>query len=74
MFAGFDYGTSNCAIGVINEDAAVKLLPIDDGQPFMPSALYAIERELICELVGQRINDHSFLQPITIQHFNNNSR
>jgi len=52
MFAGFDYGTSNCAIGVIR-DEAVQLLPISNGQPFMPSALYALEREFICESVAR---------------------
>ncbi len=56
MFAGFDYGTSNCAIGVMGSSGAdVKLLPLDQGRAFMPSTLYAIERELICEYVGQHI-------------------
>lgn len=59
MFAGFDYGTSNCAIGVINTavDAQVQLLDIDQGRRFMPSTLYALERELICEAVAQQIGD-----------------
>ena len=70
MFAGFDYGTSNCAIGVIYEDSTVKLLPIDEGQPFMPSALYAIERELICDLVGQSIGDESLRQSYIAQRGN----
>ena len=60
MFAGFDYGTSNCAIGVIRDDS-VQLLPISDGQAFMPSALYALERELICESVAQALS-HSTLR------------
>ncbi|PCJ45549.1 MAG: molecular chaperone [Moraxellaceae bacterium] len=58
MFAGFDYGTSNCAIGVVNSSSTmetIQLLPIDQGNMFMPSALYAIERELICESVGHNI-------------------
>ncbi|OUS25033.1 molecular chaperone [Gammaproteobacteria bacterium 45_16_T64] len=56
MFAGFDYGTSNCAMGVIDKATnEVHLVPIDRGQPYMPSALYALERELICESVGQGI-------------------
>ena len=54
MFVGFDYGTSNCAIGVMDK-TEVKLLPLDQGRIFMPSTLYAIERELICEYVGQHI-------------------
>jgi len=70
MFAGFDYGTSNCAMGVISDDAAVRLLPIEEGQPFMPSTLYAIERELICEDVGQRIKDPTLRQTFINQRGN----
>ncbi|MFA7555459.1 MAG: molecular chaperone [Spongiibacteraceae bacterium] len=66
MFAGFDYGTSNCAIGIVKHSPAkdthhqeVQLLPIDQGQRFMPSALYALERELICESVGKQISEQT---------------
>ncbi|CAH0991898.1 Chaperone protein DnaK [Sinobacterium norvegicum] len=55
MISGFDYGTSNCAIGVITPQQQVELLAIEQGQPFMPSALYALEREFISEFVGQQI-------------------
>ncbi len=51
MICGFDYGTSNCAMGVMENDA-VRLLAVDDDKSFMPSALYALGRELICEQVG----------------------
>ncbi len=54
MYAGFDYGTSNCAIGVVDNNA-IKLLAIDNNQAFMPSSLYALERELICEYVSQQL-------------------
>ncbi len=60
MFAGFDYGTSNCAIGIMHESngvASAELLPIDQGRAFMPSVLYATERELICESVGHNIGN-----------------
>lgn len=75
MFAGFDYGTSNCAMGVMSqasqsETARVKLLPIDEGQAFMPSALYALERELICDVVGQRIVDPAQQQSYIAQRSN----
>jgi len=70
MFAGFDYGTSNCAMGVITENSAVRLLPIEQGQPFMPSALYALERELICDDVGQRITDEALRQMYITQRSN----
>lgn len=55
MISGFDYGTSNCAMGVIKRSdtgAQVELLPIEQGRAFMPSTLYALQRELICESVG----------------------
>jgi hypothetical chaperone protein len=61
MYAGFDYGTSNCAIGVVDNNA-IKLLAIDNDQVFMPSSLYALERELICEYVGQRLPDKALQQ------------
>jgi|GEM_PF-2157074 len=61
MYAGFDYGTSNCAIGVVDNNV-IKLLAIDNDQAFMPSSLYALERELICEYVGQQLPDKSLQQ------------
>lgn len=60
MITGFDYGTSNCAMGVVQSvegESSVKLLPLEQGQCFMPSTLYALERELICEQVGLQIPD-----------------
>mgnify|MGYP000344939566 CR=1 FL=1 len=57
MISGFDYGTSNCALGIV-KDNNVSLLPLaDNGKAFVPSALYAVERELICESVGLQIQD-----------------
>jgi len=60
MFAGFDYGTSNCALGVMktgSQKDEVQLLELDQGRAFMPSTLYALERELICEYVAHNITD-----------------
>ncbi|MGB1092229.1 MAG: molecular chaperone, partial [Oceanobacter sp.] len=52
MICGFDYGTSNCALGVM-ELGNIRLAELDDDhRAFMPSALYAPARELICEQVG----------------------
>ena len=67
MFSGFDYGTSNCAMGIIRaESSQVNLLPLEQGKAFMPSTLYALERELICEQVGLGIvepaNKKDFLE------------
>jgi len=70
MFSGFDFGTSNCSVGVVENlnstsskvasqtkqnTSIIKLLPLDQGKVFMPSTLYAFERELICEYVAQHI-------------------
>lgn len=65
MFSGFDYGTSNCAMGVLSDSQqhssaqlpSIQLLPIDHGNPFMPSMLYSLERDLICEAVAKGITN-----------------
>lgn len=54
MICGFDYGTSNCAIGVA-DNGGIRLLPVDGDKTFMPSALYAMARELITEQVSHGI-------------------
>jgi hypothetical chaperone protein len=51
MFVGFDFGTSNCAIGVMQGED-VKLLELDRGKAFKPSLLYAYDRDLISEYVA----------------------
>lgn len=60
MYAGFDYGTSNCAVGITRtqvEGSGVELLPLEQGSSFMPSTLYSLERELISEAVGLAMPD-----------------
>ena len=54
MICGFDYGTSNCAIGV-QQEGEIQLLPVDGERTFMPSALYAMARDLITEQVSHRL-------------------
>ncbi|WP_221797930.1 molecular chaperone [Oceanobacter mangrovi] len=54
MICGFDYGTSNCAMGVL-DDQQIRLAQVDGDKSFMPSALYALGRELICEQVGLQL-------------------
>ena len=61
MYAGFDYGTSNCAVGVVDNNT-IRLLAIGNNQVLMPSSLYALERELICEYVGQQIPNDALQQ------------
>lgn len=66
MLVGFDYGTSNCAIGVFESfsqssrsEKAVKLIPLDQQNnqptPYLPSLVYSESRESIIEYVGQHI-------------------
>lgn len=68
MFSGFDYGTSNCAMGIISpndnikEKPRVQLLPLEQRKAFIPSTLYALERELICEQVGLHIHSEHIKQ------------
>ncbi len=66
MFSGFDYGTSNCAMGIITPNTSsssnVQLLALEQGKAFMPSTLYALERELICEQVGLAIQPANIKQ------------
>lgn len=40
MYAGFDYGTSHCSIGVA-AGGAVRLLPLEDAETQIPSTLFA---------------------------------
>ncbi|MEH6444460.1 MAG: molecular chaperone [Oceanospirillaceae bacterium] len=63
MISGFDYGTSNCAIGVMSPDNQQPvLLPLENGHAFLPSTVYALGRELICEQVAKNIVDETMQQ------------
>ena len=53
MFAGFDYGTSNCSIGLVR-DGNVTLVPLEDGDPLIPSTLYAPRPQLQLERARRR--------------------
>ncbi|NKF50481.1 molecular chaperone [Shewanella sp. WXL01] len=54
MFVGFDYGSANCSVGMINE-GEVELLPLLDDSNYMPSTLYAYDRDLIAQAVYQNL-------------------
>ncbi|QTL35435.1 molecular chaperone [Pseudoalteromonas viridis] len=54
MIAGFDYGSSNCAIGVMDNDN-VTLVPLDQGKPYLPSTLYALHNSLVSEYVAHNL-------------------
>ncbi|WP_261925096.1 molecular chaperone [Shewanella sp. NFH-SH190041] len=55
MFVGFDYGSANCAIGIM-DDGQVSLLPLAGNSRYLSSTLYAYDRELIAEAVYQRLS------------------
>ncbi|WP_394132970.1 molecular chaperone [Shewanella maritima] len=54
MFVGFDYGSANCSVGIVI-DGQVELLPLMDNSHYMPSTLYAYDRDLICQAVYQQL-------------------
>ncbi len=54
MFAGFDYGSSNCAIGVWKNDK-VELVPLEGKENYIPSTLYALHPSLIVSEVRNSI-------------------
>ena len=56
MNCGFDYGTSNCALGVTDPTAiqtgSVRLVPLESQHTFLPSTVYALDRDFITEYVA----------------------
>jgi hypothetical chaperone protein len=63
MFAGFDYGTSNCSIGLVRE-GRVRLVPLEAGELLIPSTLYAprpqgLERA-VADIRGLDVTTRSF--------------
>lgn len=54
MFVGFDYGSANCAVGIMQGNS-VQLLPLSEDATYLPSTLYAMDRELIAEAVYQAL-------------------
>lgn len=54
MFVGFDYGSANCAIGVMN-DSQVTLVPLEKDNYYLSSTLYAYDRDLIAEAVYRQL-------------------
>ncbi|RJG50545.1 molecular chaperone [Motilimonas pumila] len=61
MFAGFDYGTSNCAIGtMLNQQ--VQLLPLSQQSPYLASTVYAPERDIISAWLAQVLPESELKQ------------
>ena len=48
MFIGFDYGTANCSIAVM-QDGAPRMLMMENGSTLLPSMLSAPTRESVSE-------------------------
>ena len=48
MFIGFDYGTANCSVAVM-QDGAPRLLTLENGSSLLPSMLCAPTREAVSE-------------------------
>lgn len=55
MYIGLDYGTSQCAVTAVTP-SGVTALPLDGGQPYLMSCLYAAERCLIGDFVSQALS------------------
>lgn len=56
MFVGFDYGSANCAVGIMQGEE-VQLLALSTHSNYLPSTLYAMDRELIAEAVYRQLDD-----------------
>lgn len=48
MFIGFDYGTANCSVAIMNEGSP-QLLPLEQGSTLLPSMLCAPTRDAVSE-------------------------
>jgi len=48
MFIGFDYGTANCSVAIMNQGKP-EMLPLEQGSPYLPSMLCAPTREAVSE-------------------------
>ncbi|MGY0595376.1 MAG: molecular chaperone, partial [Paraglaciecola chathamensis] len=58
MFAGLDFGTSNCSIAVIENNAPV-LIPLEDGKYRLPSSLFIEHSQSApASLTTQMIDNH----------------
>ena len=61
MFVGFDYGTSNCAIGVMSSDnmgsnsSNPELVNLGQQSPYLASTLYASHRNMIANWVARNL-------------------
>lgn len=69
MFVGFDYGTSNCAVGFIQDESPI-LVSLDQsqqGNTYLPSTLYAAHRNIIPHWVARQLPDGAAKQDYLLQ-------
>ncbi|MBQ4860947.1 molecular chaperone [Pseudoalteromonas sp. MMG013] len=58
MIVGFDYGSSNCAMGIMaNHD--VKLVNLESNRTYLPSTLYAQHNALVIDYVAKQLQQRS---------------
>jgi hypothetical chaperone protein len=72
MFAGLDFGTSNCSIGIINNNEPV-LVPLEDGETRLSSCIFlehgVIKPEVISEHeLSKRVRAEKTAQSQRINH------
>ncbi|WKD23304.1 molecular chaperone [Pseudoalteromonas sp. KG3] len=60
MFVGFDYGSSNCAMGVMNAQNVVELVPLEQGKHYLPSTLYTHHSALVVDFVAQHLTGSAY--------------
>ncbi|SBS33110.1 Chaperone protein DnaK [Marinomonas aquimarina] len=56
MYCGFDYGTSNCALGILQDGKPV-LAELEQNHRYLPSTVYALSRDFITEAVAKGLSD-----------------
>ncbi|WP_404340703.1 molecular chaperone [Pseudoalteromonas mariniglutinosa] len=67
MIVGFDYGSSNCAMGVMNAQNAVELVSLEQENYYLPSTLYTQHSALVVDFVAQHLTDSVFEQEFKTQ-------
>ncbi|CUB05851.1 molecular chaperone [Marinomonas fungiae] len=55
MYCGFDYGTSNCALGILQDGKPV-LAELENNHRYLPSTVYALSRDFISEAVAKGLS------------------
>ncbi|WP_394192119.1 molecular chaperone [Pseudoalteromonas atlantica] len=60
MVVGFDYGSSNCAMGVMGENNLVELVSLEQGKHYLPSTLYTHHSALVVDFVAKNLTGTPF--------------